>query len=104
MQCSVPRSTDEPGAAAAQAVELKYLAFMLRLLRTFIMAALSTRDADAYQAASLARRSSSMRAGDAGDVQEAEGAGEGASFKQLKNLLAGPMGLEVAEAVDYSTL
>ena len=49
MECTVPLGAEEPGPASAQAVvELKYVAFMLRLLRTFIMAGFSTRDADAY--------------------------------------------------------
>ena len=104
MDCAVPLGADELGTATAQAVELKYVAFMLRLLRTFIMAAFSTRDADAYQAATLARRSSSVRAGEGGEQPEAEASGEGASFKQLQSLLEGPMGIEIVELVDYSAL
>jgi hypothetical protein len=77
---------------------------MLRLLRTFIMAAFSTRDADAYQGATLARRSSSVRAGDGGEPEDPETAGEGTSFKQLRTLLEGPMGIEIVELVDYSAL
>lgn len=41
-------------------VELKYLAFMLHLLRTFLMAALSTNDSNAYQTATLARKNSTI--------------------------------------------
>ena len=104
MACAVPLGEDEPSTAEAQSVELKYVAFMLRLLRTFIMAAFSTRDADAYQAATLARRSSSVRASDGGEPHDAETAGEGSSFRQLQSLLEGPMGIEIAEMVDYSAL
>ena len=45
MQCSLP--TDETPSQEA-AVELKFIAFMLRLLKTFTFAAFSTRDTDAY--------------------------------------------------------
>ena len=44
------------------------------------MAAFSTRDADAYKAATLARRSSSVRANEGGELYEAEGSKEGSSF------------------------
>jgi ubiquitin carboxyl-terminal hydrolase 34 len=105
MDCAVPSGAKEQGTAAAQSVELKYLAFMLRLLRTFVMAAFSTRDADAYQVATLARRSSSVRAGEGGEAsQEAEVPAEGSSFQQLRSLLEGPMGVEIVDLVDYSTL
>lgn len=104
MACTVPGGAAEPESAAAQSVELKYVAFMLRLLRTFIMAAFSTRDADAYQAASLARRSSSVRASDGGESPEPDATCEGTSFRQLQSLLAGPIGIEIVELVDYSAL
>ena len=48
MACTVPGELEGGDRGANQSVELKYLAFMLHLLRTFIMAAFSTRDADAY--------------------------------------------------------
>jgi hypothetical protein len=107
MQCSLPTEAADQVEARAHAAELKYVAFMLRLLRTFIMAAFSTRDADAYQGATLARRSSSVRSGRAGDaIETAEGnnSEEGASFKQLRTLLEGPAGVEIVELVDYSAL
>jgi hypothetical protein len=42
-------------------IELKYLAFILHLLRTFLMAALSTNDSLAYEMATLARKNSSLK-------------------------------------------
>ena len=44
-----------------ESFDLKYLAFTLHLLRTFIMAAFSTSDADAYEVATLVRKSSSQK-------------------------------------------
>lgn len=42
-------------------IELKYLAFILHLLRTFLMAALSTNDCLAYEMATLARKNSNLK-------------------------------------------
>jgi hypothetical protein len=104
MAYAVPTSDSQSSGALGGLFSLKYLAFMLRLLRTFIMAAFSTNDTDAYQAATLARRSSSTREGDQGELQDLPAAEEAASFKQLQALLAGPTGLEIVELVDYSAL
>jgi hypothetical protein len=116
MSCSVPKSSGESGLASAHSVEaeLKYVAFMLRLLRTFVTAAFSTRDEEAYAAAALARRNSSSGprsgSGKPGSLALAPtdlGAPtleEGSSFKQLKALLQGPAGVAVVELVDYSAL
>ena len=103
MKCSVPTAEPDLAASLGQTVELKYVAFMLRLLRTFIMAAFSTRDADAYQAATMARRSSSVRT-EEGESSEVRPPAEGSSFKQLQGLLAGPVGVEIVELVDYPAL
>jgi len=97
--------SDGPGSGSlAESFDLKYVAFMLRLLRTFIMAAFSTNDTDAYKVAALAKRSSSIRESDHGEPQDDTNLEEGTSFRQLQNLLEGPMGLEIVEAVDYSAL
>ena len=45
----------------SEQIELKYLAFILHLLRTFLMAALSTNDSLAYEMATLARKNSSIK-------------------------------------------
>ena len=77
---------------------------MLYLLRTFLMAAYSTSDADAYQVADLVRRSSSAKEGPVEEQTEAEAGGAGESFKQLAKLLEGPLGMEVLDSVDYPAL
>jgi hypothetical protein len=104
MQCSLQEEGAGSVEAWAQLVELKYVAFMLRLLRTFTLAAFSTRDTKAYEGATLARRSSSVRAGDGEEAVDAPAPGESASFSQLRTLLEGPMGVEIVEEVDYSAL
>jgi len=70
------------GEALEGLFELKYLAFVLSLLRTFIMAAFSTNDSDVYQVAVLARRTS-QREGDQNEVQGGAATEESSSFKQL---------------------
>ena len=62
--------------------ELKYLAFVLSLLRTFIMAAFSTNDSDVYQVALLARRAS-QREEDQNEIQGEAVTEESSNFKQL---------------------
>ena len=62
--------------------ELKYLAFVLSLLRTFIMAAFSTNDSDVYQVAVLARRAS-QREEDQNEIQGEAVTEESSNFKQL---------------------
>jgi hypothetical protein len=63
MACKLPaKSIDGPGQTS-ESLELKYVAFMLHLLRTFLMAAYSTSDANAYEVADLVRRSSSAKEG-----------------------------------------
>ena len=105
MECTVPGADGPLSGSLAESFELKYVAFMLHLLRTFTMAAFSTSDSDAYKVAALARRSSSVRENDPGEpVSAAAEVGEGDSFKQLQKLLEGPMGLEITDAVDYRAL
>lgn len=77
---------------------------MLYLLRTFLMAAYSTSDANAYEVADLVRRSSSAKEGPVEEQTEAEAGGAGESFKQLAKLLEGPLGMEVLDSVDYPAL
>ena len=64
MACSVASDSGSSGEDSSESFELKYLAFMLHLLRTFVMAAFSTSDSDAYEVATLARRSSSTVEGE----------------------------------------
>ena len=106
MACSVPEASSPANNSLvdSKSFELKYLAFMLHLLRTFIMAAFSTNDSDAYKVAALARRSSSGKDAEPGDSQQSVNLEEGSSFKQLQKLMEGPMGLEIMESVDYSVL
>jgi len=89
---------------------------MLYLLRTFLMAAYSTNDADAFEVADLVRRTSGANRIDMVDQQEVgedeqaepgtmgEVEGVGESFKQLSKLLEGPLGAEVLGSVDYPAL
>lgn len=104
MNCALPSSDGSSAGTLNESLDLKYVAFMLRLLRTFIMAAFSTSDADAYKVATLARRSSSAREADLGEPEDVDAPREGASFKQLQSLLDGPTGIEIVELVDYSAL
>jgi hypothetical protein len=70
------------------------------------MAAFSTCDLDSYTIATLARRSSSTRGNDTTETEQSliQIGEEGKNFKQLQNLLAGPLGLNVTDSVDYSAL
>jgi hypothetical protein len=74
--------SSKQGEALEGLFELKYQAFVLSLLRTFIMAAFSTSGSDVYQVAVLARRAS-QREGDQNEVQGEPAAEESSSFKQL---------------------
>lgn len=67
MACTMPAPDTPSSGSFAESFELKYVAFMLRLLRTFIMAAFSTSDSDAYQVAALAKRSSGVKESDHGE-------------------------------------
>jgi hypothetical protein len=106
MNCTISKSSADSNSGIEQQIELKYIAFMLHLLRSFTMAAFSTSDLDAYKIATLARRSSSTRGNDTTETEQTktEIGEEGKNFKQLQNLLAGPLGLSVTESVDYSAL
>ena len=53
MTCSLDSKAD------GENIDLKYMAFILQVMRTFIMAALANSDQDAYQIAQLARKQSS---------------------------------------------
>ena len=72
----------QQGEALEGLFELKYLAFVLSLLRTFIMAAFSTTGSDVYEVAVLARRAS-QREGDQIENQGDPATEESSSFKQL---------------------
>lgn len=53
---------NDSGSSFNQAFELKHVAFLLKLLRIFIMAAFSTSsESQVYQVASLVRKSSSYQ-------------------------------------------
>lgn len=76
--------------------ELKHQAFLVKLLRIFIMAAFSAKQ-DSYQSASLQRRQSMVS--DSENPSE-----EGSRFMQLKTLLEGPLGESILDQIDYSLL
>jgi hypothetical protein len=82
MNCELPEKSiaEEPGSTS-ESLELKYVAFMLYLLRTFLMAAYSTSDANTYQVADLVRRSSSAKEGPVDEQAEPDAGGVGESFK-----------------------
>lgn len=103
MACKLPAKSIG-SAPTSESLELKYVAFMLHLLRTFLMAAYSTSDADAYKVADLVRRSSSAKEGPVEEQVEQDASGVGESFKQLAKLLEGPLGMEVLDSVDYPAL
>lgn len=77
---------------------------MLHLLRTFLMAAYATSDANAFAVVDSVRRSSSAKEGPVEEKEEKEAGEPGDSFKQLAKLLEGPLGLEVLDSVDYPAL
>ena len=94
-------SSSEEGQTAGQLFDLKHMAFLLKLLRIFIMAAFSTsEDSSVYDAASLVRRSSSIQEDSATTadtaVVETQNT-EGSRFKQLQNLMEGPIGVHIIE-------
>ena len=82
--------------------ELKHIAFLLKLLRIFIMAAFSTSDeSNVYTAVNLVRRTSSMQE----DIAESPSpSDEGSRFLQLQRLMAGPLGEEIISHIDYKAL
>ena len=81
-----------------QLFELKHFAFLLKLLRIFIMAAFSTsKEAQVYTVASLVRKSSTVQE----DPPQEE---EGSRFKELQTLLEGTIGTEIIQQIDYSAL
>lgn len=81
MACKLPAETLEGTAQPSEALELKYVAFMLHLLRTFLMAAYATSDANAFAVADSVRRSSSAKEGPVEEQVEQEEGGPGDSFK-----------------------
>ena len=64
MQCPLPAGNSGQNESSPESFELKYLAFSLHLLKSFIMAAFATQDNSNYAVASLARRTSSIKEGD----------------------------------------
>lgn len=82
MRHAVTPSESKQGEGLEGLFELKYLAFALRLLRTFVMAAFSTNNADVYQVAVLARRASE-REGDQNVAQGTVATKESTCFLQL---------------------
>jgi len=63
--------------------ELRYLAFMSHLLRTFIMAGLSTKDSDTFKAATLARQNSTGNNQKQPESQESPIPDTASSFKEI---------------------
>ncbi len=86
--------------------ELKHIAFLLKLLRIFIMAAFSTStESQIYAAANLIRRSSSIQEDDTTDNTYIQNqVQEGSRFKELQKLIAGPIGEEIIEQIDYKAI
>lgn len=76
------------------AFELKHIAFLLKILRIFVMAAFSTstNESQVYTVAALVRKSSISE-----DDQHETSMDmiEGSRFKELQKLLEGPMGEEI---------
>ncbi len=92
---------------------LKHITFLLKILRIFIMAAFSTstQEQSIYRAASLVRRSSSIQEDGSSAIESPvqiepahSSANEGSRFKQLQNLMAGPIGEEIISTIDYQLL
>lgn len=100
MAGSLPESSGEDGG---EPFDLKYMAFMLQLLRTLTAAAFSTTNPDAFEGAELARRLSET-GNEAKEKGDAKGAGEASSFKELQSLCVGPIGREILESIDYELL
>ena len=65
MKCQLPAADKATNESSPESFELKYLAFSLHLLKSFIMAAFATQDNSNYAVATLARRTSSVKEGDA---------------------------------------
>lgn len=87
--------------------DLKHMAFLLKLLRIFIMAAFSTSgESSIYDATRLIRRTSSTV-----DAEEPSpiiskldttlSDSEFSRFKQLQTLMEGPLGIQIIEQIDY---
>lgn len=100
MAGSLPESSGEDGG---EPFDLKYMAFMLHLLRTLTAAAFSTTDPDAFEGAELARRLSET-GNETKDKGDARSPGEASSFKELQSLCVGPIGQEILESIDYGLL
>jgi hypothetical protein len=90
-------SNGERGEFQSQ-FELKHVAFLLKLLRIFIMAAFSTTDdSSIYTVVSLVRRQSTQ---DDNKMPE----DSGSRFKELQKLMAGPIGESIISQIDYKQL
>ena len=86
-----------------QTFQLKHIAFLLKLLRIFIMAAFSTsKESQVYEVSKLVRKSSSVQEDDY--VPKDVIPSEGSRFKELQRLLKGPIGEEIIETIDYKQL
>ena len=103
MEKNLKKQADGDTPSTADWFDLKHFAFLLKLLRIFIMAAFSTSSESAiYAAASLVRRSSSID--ESVDKVIEQPAHEGSRFKQLQSLLEGPLGQDILNKIDYKAL
>lgn len=85
----------------AEKIDLKYIAFKLQVMRTFIMAAIANTDLDAYEVSQMVRRQSSSVADDKKKDDKDE---KDAGFEQLKEILVGEVADSVVESIDYTKL
>lgn len=81
--------------------ELKHIAFLLKLLRIFIMAAFSTSaDASGFDQTALIRRSSNVEE-DSHVIQSIQ---DNSRFAELQKQMQGPIGEQIITQIDYSLL
>jgi hypothetical protein len=87
--------------STAENVDLKYIAFKLQVLRTFLMAAIANTDLDAYEVSQMVRRQSSTV--DEKQKEDGKGAADG-GFEQLKGVLSGDVADQTLEGIDFGKL
>lgn len=83
----------------AENIDLKYIAFKLQVMRTFMMAAISNTDLDAYEVSQMVRRQSSTV-----DDKALEKEKKDEGFEQLKEILVGDVADKTLENIDYKAL
>lgn len=80
----------------SQKFQLKHTAFMLTVIRKFLMAAFQSVDVSSYEIGKLARRSSSTY-----DEATAETETSKKTKEALQKTLEGPLAEEIIEGIDY---